>query len=64
VNFEDIYAAMARLESFRFLLAIVVSIGLYLWQLDFVAAYLNSNIDFDVYMEWPKGFAEGGGDMV
>jgi len=64
VDFEDTYATTARLESFRLLLAIVASTGLHLWQLDFVAAYLNSDIDFDVYMEQPKGFAEGGGDMV
>jgi len=29
-----------------------------------VAAYLNSDINFDVYMEQLKGFAERGGDMV
>jgi len=51
VDFEDTYTAMARLESFCLLLAIVALTGLHLWQLDFMAAYLNSNIDFDVYME-------------
>jgi len=29
-----------------------------------VVAYLNSDIDFDVYIEQPKGFVEEGGDMV
>ena len=57
MDFEDIYAATARLELFCLLLAIVASTGLHLWQLNFVAAYLNSNIDFNVYMEQPKGFA-------
>ncbi|KAJ3552017.1 hypothetical protein NP233_g12969 [Leucocoprinus birnbaumii] len=64
VDFEETYAATARLESFRLILAIVASLGLVLWQLDFVAAYLNSDIEFDVYMEQPQGFSEGGGDMV
>jgi len=29
-----------------------------------VAAYLNSDIDFDVYIEQSKGFVERGGDIV
>jgi len=61
VDFEDIYVAIARLESFCLLLAIVASIGLYLWKLNFVIAYLNSDIDIDVYIEQPKDFAKGGG---
>ncbi|KAJ3564398.1 hypothetical protein NP233_g8320 [Leucocoprinus birnbaumii] len=64
VDFDETYAATARLESFRLILAIVALLDLVLWQLDFVAAYLNSNIDFDVYMEQPQGFVEGGGDKV
>ena len=59
VDFEETYAATACLESFQLLLAIVASKNLHLWQLDFVAAYLNSNINFDVYMEQPEGFVEG-----
>jgi len=52
VDFENTY------------IAIVASTELHLWQLNFVVAYLNSDIDFDVYIEQPKGFVEGGGDMV
>ena len=29
-----------------------------------MVAYLNSDIDFDVYIEQPKGFVEEGGNMV
>ena len=51
VNFKKIYTVTACLESFCLLLAIVASFDLYLWQLDFVTAYFNSNIDFNMYIE-------------
>ena len=61
VDFKETYAATACLESFQLLLAVVASKNLHLWQLDFVAAYLNSNINFNVYIEQSEGFVEGGG---
>ncbi|KAJ3570236.1 hypothetical protein NP233_g4537 [Leucocoprinus birnbaumii] len=64
VDFKETYTATMHLESFHVVLAIVASLGLVIWQLDFVAAYLNSDIDFEVYMEQPQGFSEGGGDKV
>ena len=51
MDFKDIYIVTARLESFYLLLVIVASLGLHMWQLDFVVAYLNNDIDFDIYME-------------
>jgi len=33
--------------------------NLYLWQIDFVLAFLNSESTFDIYMEQPRGFEEG-----
>ncbi|KAJ3563743.1 hypothetical protein NP233_g8744 [Leucocoprinus birnbaumii] len=64
VDFKETYAATARLELFCLILAIVALQGLVLWQLNFVTVYLNSDIEFDVYMEQPQGFSEGGGNMV
>lgn len=32
--------------------------------MDFVSAFLNSDNEYDVYMEPPQGFEEGGGDSV
>jgi len=55
VDFENTYIATVRLESFYLLLAIVALKRLHLWYLDFVATYLNSDIDFDVY-KTAKGF--------
>ena len=45
--------------------AIAAHLGLHLWQIDFVSAYLNSDNKFLVYMEQPPGFVKPGEeDMV
>ncbi len=56
VDFDKTYAAVARLESMRMCLAITAHLGLRLWQIDFVAAYLNSDNKYDVYTEQAPGF--------
>lgn len=40
------------------------SLGLRLWQVDFVSAFLNSENAYKVYMEQPLGFEEGGDNDV
>jgi hypothetical protein len=63
-DYDETYASVARLESVQLVCAIAASLGLYLWQADFVSAFLNSDNDFEVYMEQPPGFEEGGDDQV
>jgi hypothetical protein len=63
-DYDETYASVARLESVRLVCAIAASLGLYLWQADFVSAFLNSDNVFEVYMEQPPGFEEGGDDQV
>lgn len=63
-DYGETYASVARLESVRLVCAIAASRGMHLWQVDFVSAFLNSENVYDVYMEPPPGFEEGGGDSV
>jgi len=35
-----------------------------LWQVDFVSVFLNSNSNFKVFIEQPKGFEKKGEDKV
>ena len=65
LDFDQTYASVARLESVRMTAAIMAHFRLYPWQIDFVAAYLNSDNAFEVYMEQPPGFVTPGEeDMV
>jgi hypothetical protein len=60
VDFDQTYASVARLESMRMCLAIIAHLGLQLWQIDFVAAYLNSVNKYEVYTEQAPGFIRRG----
>lgn len=58
VDFTDTYAPVARLDSLRLLAAIAAKIGLKLYQLDITSAYLNGEIDKELYMKTPENFRE------
>ena len=60
VDYNETWAAVARLESVRITSAIAVKLDLKLWRLDFVGAYLNSVTKEDIYMKQPDGFVEVG----
>jgi hypothetical protein len=59
-DYDEMYASVAHLESARMVCAIAASMGLHLWQVDFVSVFLNSENVYKVYMEQPPGFEEGG----
>ena len=59
-DYDKTYASVARLESVRLVCTIAASLGLRLWQVDFVSAFLNSENTFEIYMEQPPGFDEEG----
>jgi len=63
-DYDETYASVARLESVRLVCAIAASQRLRLWQIDFVSAFLNSNSNFEVFMEQPKGFKKEEEDKV
>ncbi|KAJ3552615.1 hypothetical protein NP233_g12840 [Leucocoprinus birnbaumii] len=63
-DYDETYASVARLESVRLVCAITAARGLRLWQVDFVSAFLNSDNTFEVYMEQPRDFEEGGEEYI
>ncbi|GAW10056.1 retrovirus-related pol polyprotein [Lentinula edodes] len=60
MDYDETFGAVARMESFRIVLAIIVVLGLSLFQVDFKSAFLNSPIKHNVYMKQPEGFVEPG----
>ncbi|KRY44405.1 Retrovirus-related Pol polyprotein from transposon TNT 1-94 [Trichinella britovi] len=54
IDFHERYAPVARLSSIRTILAISANYGLIAHQLDFVSAYLNGEIEEEIYMEIPE----------
>jgi hypothetical protein len=58
------YVSVAWLELVCLVCTIAVLLDLCLWQVNFVSAFLNSENEYEVYMEQPPGFEEGGdGDV-
>jgi hypothetical protein len=55
---KDNYAATLAIRYFRALMALSAAFDLEIMQLDAVNAFLNSNIDEDVTIEWPPGFQQ------
>lgn len=62
-DFEETYAAVVCLESLRMSIAIAAQLGLAIWQVDFVSAYLNSVPSHTIYMQVPPGLAGGEGKV-
>ena len=56
IDFEETFTPLARLESIRILLALSVSKGFKLFQMDVKSGLLNGFIEEEVYVKQPPGF--------
>jgi len=56
IDYFDTYAPVARLTSIRVLFAIASIYNLHVHQMDVKTAFLNGDLDEEIYMEQPEGF--------
>jgi hypothetical protein len=56
IDYEETFAPVARLASIRTLLAYAVSNDFLIHQMDVVTAFLNGNLEEEIYMDQPEGF--------
>ena len=61
VDYEEIYSPVARQDSLRVLLSLAAHHGWHIRQFDVSTAFLNADIDKEIYMAQPKGFDDGSG---
>ena len=59
-DYDETFCPVVRLESLRVLVALSVQYGLKLHQVDVTTAFLNGNLEEEVYMSQPKGFVKKG----
>ena len=55
-DYDETFCPVVRLESFRTLVALSVQNGLTLHQVDVTTAFLNGELEEEVYMSQPHGF--------
>ena len=58
-NYIETHSPVVRMESIRAILAIAVTKGLIIQQMDVKGAYLNGILKETIYMRQPKGFEDG-----
>ncbi|KAJ0390641.1 hypothetical protein P43SY_010880 [Pythium insidiosum] len=58
VDFFETYAAVANMSSIRIFLSVCCTAGFVMEQLDVDTAYLNADLEEDVYIEIPEGLNE------
>ncbi|KAK1648280.1 hypothetical protein QYE76_066085 [Lolium multiflorum] len=59
-DFFDTYSHVARLTTIRVLLSLAASHGLLVHQMDVKTAFLNGELEEEIYMEQPDGFVVDG----
>ena len=59
-DFFDTYSPVARLTTIRALISLAASYGLIIHQMDVKTAFLNGELDEEIYMDQPDGFVMKG----
>ena len=59
-DYSETYASTVKWATLRAILAIAALEDLEIESVDISAAFLNGEIDADVYMDQPEGFPQGG----
>ena len=56
LDYFDTYSQLTRISSIRILIAIAAIHNLEIHQMDVKTAFLNDDLDEEIYMEQPEGF--------
>ncbi|GKD49141.1 zinc finger, CCHC-type containing protein [Tanacetum coccineum] len=62
IDYFDTYALVARISTIRLLIAMTLIHNLFIHKIDVKTAFLNGELDEDVYMNQPQGFIMSGNE--
>ncbi len=60
VDFNETFAPVAKFTTIRCILAIGAAMDLEIHQMDVKTAFLNGELEEDIYMDQPQGFVQDG----
>ena len=56
IDYDETFSPVAMLKSIRILLALAAALDYEIWKMDVKIAFLNGELEEDIYMQQPKGF--------
>ena len=56
IDYDETFSPVVRFSSIRTLLAFAVQNGMLIHQMDVETAFLNGNLDEEIYMDQPEGY--------
>ena len=64
INYDETFSPVVRFESVRTILALAATHELHVHQMDVSTAFLNGELDEDVFMTQPEGFSNTNSNLV
>ncbi|KAE8189347.1 hypothetical protein CF328_g6312 [Tilletia controversa] len=61
IDYDETFAPVARLSALRMMVTLAIQLSLRLHGMDVKTAYLNGELDVDLYMKQPPGYDDGSG---
>jgi Reverse transcriptase (RNA-dependent DNA polymerase) len=62
VDYEEVFAPVARMETIRLLIALEAQSKWHIYQIDVKSTFLNGVLEEEVYIEQPLGYLKEGGE--
>ena len=64
IDYTETFSLVSKKDSFRMVMALVAHFDLELHQMDVKTAFLNGDLEEEVYMKQPEGFSSSDGEQL